>query len=65
MGDVIGPIMASARDRFIDWFTMREVRAHVKTMQRLNPEKYKLAINYEKNNYQRYLKDYVEGARSN
>lgn len=59
MGRVIGPIEATGRERFADWFTMREIRSSIRWSQETDPVKYANAINGFKETYKAYLKNYA------
>lgn len=61
MTNVIGPLLATAKDRAADWFTMRELREDIKFYKSVGDDKYSLALKKENETYHRFLSSYVSG----
>jgi hypothetical protein len=62
MGEVIGPVGQTPKQRYTDWYTMREIRNNFKWATKKDPVKYRLAIDAQRSNYQRILEQYVHGS---
>lgn len=65
MGEVIGPITATPKQRYVDWYTMRELRNNFKWAMKKDPEKYRIAIDAQRENYRRHLTNYTGGLLTN